>query len=87
VGFTSQCDFLTALGIHQAVSAPGLPLDETLARRRAVLSLTDPAGLGRVRVLLQARAVVSEGLTGFTGSPPAWESLLDGIEREGGNEP
>jgi SAM-dependent MidA family methyltransferase len=65
VGFTSQREFLTALGIHEAVSAPGLPLEETLARRRAVLALTDPAGLGRVRVLAQAKGVDGANLRGF----------------------
>jgi SAM-dependent MidA family methyltransferase len=86
VGFTSQREFLTALGIHEAVSAPGLPLEETLARRRAVLALTDPGGLGRVRVFAQGKDVDGAGLTGFTGSPPPWELLLAGIEREGGVE-
>jgi SAM-dependent MidA family methyltransferase len=75
LGFTSQRRFLTALGIHEAVSAPGLPLEETLARRRAVLALTDPAGLGRVRVLAQGKAVPQTTLTGFAGSPPANEVL------------
>jgi SAM-dependent MidA family methyltransferase len=86
-GFTTQREFLTALGIHEAVSAGGLPLEETLARRRAVLALTDPAGLGRVRVLLQAKGVDGAGLTGFAGSPPAWESLLAGIAHEEGGLP
>ena len=84
-GFTTQREFLTALGIHEAVSAPGLPLEETLARRRAVLALTDPAGLGRVRVFLQAKGVDATGMTGFAGSPPAWESLLAGLEHENGD--
>lgn len=76
-GFTTQREFLMALGIHQAVSAAGADLAETLARRRAVIALTDPAGLGRVRVLAQARDVDAAGLTGFTGAPPAETALLD----------
>ena len=68
VGFTSQRAFLMALGIHEAVAAPGLDLEEQLARRRAVLALTDPAGLGRVRVLAQARDVDGTNLAGFAGS-------------------
>jgi len=82
VGFTLQREFLTALGIHEAVSEPGLPLEETLARRRAVLALTDPAGLGRVRVLAQERGVDGHDLTGFRGAPPAREALLAGIGGE-----
>ena len=79
-GFTSQREFLTALGIQEAVAASGLPLEETLARRRAVLALTDPAGLGRVRVLLQARGVDAGPLTGFAGTPPLWPVLLEGLK-------
>ena len=81
-GFTSQREFLTALGINEAVAVPGLPLEETLARRRALLALTDPAGLGRVRVLAQARGVDSANLRGFAGSPPAAESLFAGLEAQ-----
>jgi SAM-dependent MidA family methyltransferase len=79
IGFTSQREFLTTLGIHEAVSAPGLPLEETLARRRAVLTLTDSAGLGRVRVLAQAKGMEASGLSGFAGSPPIRTALdIDG---------
>jgi len=80
VGFTTQREFLTALGIHQAVSVAGLPLEETLARRRAVLSLLDPAGLGRVRVLVQARGVDGVALAGFAGTPAPMQELLHGLE-------
>lgn len=69
-GFTTQREFLTVLGIHQAVAAPGLPLEETLARRRAVLALTDPAGLGRVRVLAQSKALDASSLAGFASPTP-----------------
>jgi SAM-dependent MidA family methyltransferase len=75
VGYTSQREFLTALGIHEAVSAAGLSLEETLARRRAVLTLTDPAGLGRVRVLAQAKGISEARLSGFAGTPPARAAL------------
>ncbi|MGH2598664.1 MAG: SAM-dependent methyltransferase, partial [Dehalococcoidia bacterium] len=67
-GFTTQRQFLTALGIHEAVAVTGLSLEETLARRRAVLALTDPAGLGRVRVLVQAKNADGSDLTGFRDS-------------------
>lgn len=76
VGFTGQREFLSALGIHQAVSVPGLTFEEVLARRRAVLALTDPAGLGRVRVLAQARGVDGTALGGFVGSPPPRDALI-----------
>jgi len=74
-GFTTQRQFLTALGINEAVAVPGLSLEETFARRRAVIALTDPAGLGRVRVLAQAKGVDGGGLTGFAGSSPADQVL------------
>jgi SAM-dependent MidA family methyltransferase len=74
-GFTAQREFLTALGINDAVAAPGLTLEERLARRRAVLALTDPAGLGRVRALAQARGVEHAELSGFAGPPPTHDAL------------
>jgi SAM-dependent MidA family methyltransferase len=82
-GFTSQREFLTALGIHEAVAAAGMDLAETLARRRAVVSLMDPAGLGRVRVLTQARGLDASGLAGFAGARPAAEALLAGVAHPG----
>jgi SAM-dependent MidA family methyltransferase len=78
-GFTTQREFLIALGVHEAVAAAGVPLEETLARRRAVIALTDPAGLGRVRVLAQARGIDATDLTGFQGTAPPIELLSAGL--------
>ncbi len=60
LGITTQARFLVALGIGEALArAPGadLPLEEYYARRHAVTELTDPAGLGRIRVLVQAKGM------------------------------
>lgn len=81
-GFTSQRAFLVNLGIQEAVAVTGLSLEETLARRRAVLALTDPAGLGRVQVLLQTRGIDGSNLRGFHTAPPVEQALFDG---ENGN--
>lgn len=60
---TSQAEFLSALGIgaglRPARAEGQIDLEEYYARRRAVLELTDPAGLGRIKVLLQAKGVDS----------------------------
>jgi SAM-dependent MidA family methyltransferase len=63
IGNVTQAEFLTNLGIHEALAAPDLPLEEQMARRRAVSELTDPAGLGRIKVLAQARGVEAAQLT------------------------
>jgi SAM-dependent MidA family methyltransferase len=57
VEFTAQSEFLAALGIGEALAQPPAPdqLEAYTALRRAVLELTDPAGLGRIRVLTQAK--------------------------------
>jgi len=75
LGVTSQSRFLAALGIGEALArlsggqapAPGtdLPLEEYYARRRAVSELLDPAGLGRIRVLVQAKGVGPCALRGL----------------------
>ncbi len=59
LAFTTQTEFLTSLGIGEALSQPPQPdqLEAYYALRKAVLDLTDPAGLGRIRVLIQARDV------------------------------
>lgn len=78
VGFTSQQQFLSSLGIGDALS--GGPsangLEEYLARRRAVQALLDPEGLGRIRVVAQARGAALTPLRGFADSPFANEALL-----------
>lgn len=71
LGSTTQARFLAALGIADALQPgpggdlAGLPLEEHLARRRAVLELLDPAGLGRIRVLAQGRGVSGAPLRGL----------------------
>jgi len=73
LGVTSQSRFLAALGIGEALSpAPGaeLSLEEYYARRRAVSELLDPAGLGRIRVLVQAKGVGPCALRGLAEPGP-----------------
>ena len=68
IGLTSQAEFLTHLGIAEALPLPEgeIDLEERLARRRAVSELLDPAGLGRIKVLAQAKGVGDAHLRGFT---------------------
>jgi SAM-dependent MidA family methyltransferase len=73
LGLTSQSRFLTALGIAAGLErqAEGEPsLEEYYARRRAVTELIDPAGLGRIKVLIQAKGVGRPELQGLEGSEP-----------------
>jgi SAM-dependent MidA family methyltransferase len=68
LGLTTQERFLTALGIGAALAQPGGAeprLEEYYARRRAVAELTDPAGLGRIKVLLQEKGVGAVDLWGL----------------------
>jgi SAM-dependent MidA family methyltransferase len=67
VGLTTQSDFLTRLGIADAAAPPSeseTGLEEYFARRGEVIELLDPAGLGRIRVLCQAKSA-PVSLTGF----------------------
>lgn len=68
-GFTTQARFLALLGIGAGVDAIAREspeaLEEYYGRRRAVQELIDPAGLGRIRVLAQAKDAPSDGLWGF----------------------
>ena len=59
VKLTTQAEFLTAIGIGEALAeAPKSDqLEAYTALRRAVIELTDTAGLGRIRVLIQAKDV------------------------------
>jgi SAM-dependent MidA family methyltransferase len=69
LGLVSQSDFLINMGVSEAVP-PGdgeIGLEEHLARRRVVSELLDPAGLGRIRVLTQAKGVGDVPLRGFAG--------------------
>ncbi len=79
-GFTTQAGFLTALGLHEALSIP--PGEELFARRRAVDALTEASGLGRVRVLALTRGLGGVTLRGFAGAPAAAAALF-GEEEEG----
>jgi len=68
LGLTSQAEFLSALGIGEALQPPTgdrPDMEEYFARRRAVTDLIDPAGLGRVKVLVQAKAAAGP-LTGLS---------------------
>ena len=68
VGMLPQAEFLTNLGIADALSPPNEAdpnLEEYYARRRAVTELLDPAGLGRIRVLVQAKGVAEIAMTGL----------------------
>lgn len=70
VAITSQSRSLAALGIGAGLRAPsegGPSLEEYYARRRAVTELTDPAGLGRIKVLIQAKGVERPQLWGLQG--------------------
>ena len=66
-GLVTQSEFLTNLGIGEAL--PGhndkLSLEERLARRRGVSELVDPAGLGRIKVLVQTKGIDVSHLIGL----------------------
>ncbi len=64
LGLVSQAEFLTNLGIHEALEAEA-DLEERMARRRSVMELTDVGGLGRIKVLVQAKGMSSDGLIGL----------------------
>jgi SAM-dependent MidA family methyltransferase len=73
LGLTSQGRFLTALGVAAGLERQAdseLSLEEYYARRRAVTELIDPAGLGRIKVLIQAKGVGQPKLSGLEGSEP-----------------
>ena len=57
--YTTQTEFLASLGIGEALAQPPQPdqLEAYYALRNAVMELTDPAGLGRIRVLIQSKGV------------------------------
>jgi SAM-dependent MidA family methyltransferase len=71
VGLTSQSEFLERLGITEALAPPAegeTDMEEYVARRRAVMELLDPGGLGRVRVLVQGKGGGDPSLTGLGGT-------------------
>jgi SAM-dependent MidA family methyltransferase len=67
LGLVTQSEFLANLGITEALASPpdSTNLEEYAARRRAVTELLDPGGLGRIRVLVQAKGVGVPKLTGL----------------------
>ena len=65
IGMVSQSMFLANLGISEALGSPGAEIEEHFARRRAVMELLDPGGLGRIKVLVQAKNVGDVTLTGL----------------------
>lgn len=74
LGQTDQRRLLTNLGIGASVGAPpagGDSIVEYYARRRAVEALTDPAGLGRIGVMLFGKDVPACAFTGFAPQPEA----------------
>jgi len=70
LGLISQAELLANLGIGEALPAhrDELNLEGRLARRRAVSELVDPAGLGRIKVLVQVKGVKEVSLRGLGGS-------------------
>ena len=63
-----QAQFLANLGIAEALRPPGegmTALEEYYARRRAVMELTDPAGLGRLKVMVHGKGIGHCRLTGL----------------------
>jgi SAM-dependent MidA family methyltransferase len=68
-GFTDQASFLTRMGIGEGVAAAGngasAQIEEYFARRNVALDLIDPARLGRIKVLLQAKGTPASRPRGF----------------------
>jgi SAM-dependent MidA family methyltransferase len=66
---TDQADFLVRMGISEGVTAVAherpQELEEYFARRNVVMALIDPAGLGRIKVLLQGKGVPEGPFRGF----------------------
>lgn len=72
-GYTSQAEFLGRWGLAEVAEHLGhaeLQSDSIVANRGPIGHLLDPEGLGRVRVLLQARDVAARPLTGFDDDAP-----------------
>lgn len=73
LGMVSQAEFLTNLGIGDVLRPAvegGMSLEEYYARRREVMELLDPAGLGRIRVLIQSKRAGERSLRGLVGGGP-----------------
>ena len=72
-GLTTQSEFLERLGIEDALSPPseGTDLESYYARRGQISQLLDPAGLGRIKVLIQSKDTPATPLTGLEGAQDA----------------
>ena len=71
LGFTTQRDFLSALGIHdwqQRLRRLALPAPDLQANRAGMLDLLRPGGLGDFQVLVQGKNVRQPALWGFNSS-------------------
>ncbi|MEX2247534.1 MAG: SAM-dependent methyltransferase [Dehalococcoidia bacterium] len=68
LGSTDQAQFLVRLGIGAGLTATAErnQMEEYFARRDVVMRLIDPAGLGRIRVLLQGKDAPEAPLWGFS---------------------
>ena len=66
-GPVPQSEFLVSLGLGQLVDAARSDMGEYFSRRRALESLTDAGGLGRVRVFAATK--------GVEGTMPGFEAL------------
>jgi SAM-dependent MidA family methyltransferase len=74
LGLTTQSQFLERLGIMEALTPPGkaeTDAEEYVARRRAVMELLDPGGLGRIKVLVQTKGHEAARLAGLAGDDDA----------------
>ena len=69
-GLVSQTDFLANLGIGEALvqKPPADALEAYYALRRSVIELTDPAGLGRISVLVQGKGTPDTTPLGLSAS-------------------
>lgn len=57
LALTDQSSFLVRLGIAEGITDSQADMEEYFARRTVVMSLIDPARLGRIKVLLQGKDV------------------------------
>ena len=57
LALTDQSSFLVRLGIAEGITESQANMEEYFARRTVVMSLIDPARLGRIKVLLQGKGV------------------------------
>jgi SAM-dependent MidA family methyltransferase len=73
LGLATQAEFLSALGIGETLAQRPEPaqLEAYYGLRRAVVELTDPTGLGRIKVLAQGKGVPEASLSGFGPASPS----------------